>query len=217
MPIQAWPVVAAAAASIVAAIFAIPVLADAVVAASVAIEEEPFQGLGELLAVEGVGDEVAPGLGHALEPADGLGRDAGEDLRQGVVREAGHRARAPLEAVHVHATESNLRSGGSRWRCGGMRVRDREKCSDGEASGTYQLPEMVGIDDVVADRRRGRRRGSGNARGIGEFLDPSNVHLCPANSGASGRQEAGHFWKTLGFKGAFCKINLWAGRLGLTP
>ena len=30
-------------------------------------EEEPFQGLGELLAVKGVVDEVAPGLGDALE------------------------------------------------------------------------------------------------------------------------------------------------------
>ena len=52
--------------------------------------------------MKGVGDEVAPGLGNALEPADGLGRDAGEDLHQGVVMEA---VRTPLGAVHVHATK----------------------------------------------------------------------------------------------------------------
>jgi hypothetical protein len=73
-------------------------------------DEEPFQGLGELPAVERVVDEVAPGLGHTPETADGLGRDAGQDLQQGVFREAGHRARASLGAVH--ATESlDLRSG----------------------------------------------------------------------------------------------------------
>jgi hypothetical protein len=33
-----------------------------------------LHGVAEPLTVVRVGDEVAPGLGHALEPADGLGR-----------------------------------------------------------------------------------------------------------------------------------------------
>ena len=52
----------------------------------------------------GISYEVAPGPGHALEPAGGLGRDTGEDLHQEVVGEAGHRARGAV--VHVHATDS---------------------------------------------------------------------------------------------------------------
>jgi hypothetical protein len=72
-------------------------------------DEEPFQGLGELLAVEGVVDEVAPGLGDALESVDGPGGEAREDLHDGVVGEASRRT--PLGAIH--AAESDLRSGGS--------------------------------------------------------------------------------------------------------
>lgn len=60
--------------------------------------EEALQGLGQLLAVKGVGDEVAPGLGHALGPADVLDGHAREDLHQEVVVEAGHRT--PLGAIH---------------------------------------------------------------------------------------------------------------------
>ena len=72
-------------------------------------EEQPFQGLGELLAVEGVVDEVAPGLGDALESVDGPGGETREDLDDGVVGEASRRA--PLGAMH--AAERDLRSGGS--------------------------------------------------------------------------------------------------------
>ena len=72
-------------------------------------EEEPFQCLGELLAVEGVVDEVAPGLGDALESVDGPGGETREGLHDGVVGEASRRA--PLGAIH--AAESDLRSGGS--------------------------------------------------------------------------------------------------------
>ena len=72
-------------------------------------EEEPFQGLGELLAVKGVVDEVAPGLGDALESADGPGGETREDLHDGVIGEASRRA--PLGAIH--AADSDLRSGES--------------------------------------------------------------------------------------------------------
>ena len=72
-------------------------------------EDEPFQGLGELLAVMGVVDEVAPGLGDALELVDGPGGETREDLHDVVVGEASRRA--PLGAIH--APKSDLRSGGS--------------------------------------------------------------------------------------------------------
>ena len=72
-------------------------------------EEEPFQGLGELLAVKGVVDEVAPGLGDALESVDGPGGETREDLHDGVIGEASRRA--PLGAIH--AADSDLRSGES--------------------------------------------------------------------------------------------------------
>jgi len=62
-------------------------------------EEEAFQGLGELLAVEGVVDEVAPGLGDALESVDGPGGETREDLHDGVIGEASRRA--PLGAIHA--------------------------------------------------------------------------------------------------------------------
>ena len=71
--------------------------------------EEALQRLRELPAVEGVGDEVAPGLGDALEPAEGLEGDAGEDLHERVVGEPGHRA-APLGAVHTRAWREGLRA-----------------------------------------------------------------------------------------------------------
>jgi hypothetical protein len=58
--------------------------------------------LGELLAVEGVGDEVAPAFGDALGSVEVLGGDAGEDLHKGVVGEAIHRATL-LRALHAAA------------------------------------------------------------------------------------------------------------------
>lgn len=70
--------------------------------AAAAAVEEALQGLGQLLAVEGIGDEVAPGLGHALGPAEVLDGHAREDLHQDVVVEAGHRA--PPGAVHGAGT-----------------------------------------------------------------------------------------------------------------
>jgi len=67
------------------------------------LDEQSLHGLAELLTVVRVGNEVAPGLGDALEAADGLARDAREDLHQGVVREAGHHAGALL-GVALHAS-----------------------------------------------------------------------------------------------------------------
>jgi len=55
--------------------------------------------LGELLAVEGVVDDVAPGLGDALGSVDGSSGKAGEDLHDGVVGEPSRRA--PLGAIHA--------------------------------------------------------------------------------------------------------------------
>ena len=52
--------------------------------------------------MEGIFDEVAPGLRNALGAAEGPDGNAREDLRQGVFGEvAGHRA--PLEVGVVHA------------------------------------------------------------------------------------------------------------------
>jgi hypothetical protein len=78
--------------------------------------DEAFEGLGEPLPVEGVGDEVAPGLRDALESVDGPRGDAGEDLHDGVVGEAVRRrcSGTPLglgvEAVvlRVHAAELRI-------------------------------------------------------------------------------------------------------------
>lgn len=53
--------------------------ADALPVGLFANEEEALQGLGELLAVEGIFDEVAPGLRDALGAVDGPGGDARED------------------------------------------------------------------------------------------------------------------------------------------
>jgi hypothetical protein len=70
--------------------------------------EEALQRLGKLPAVEGVGDGVAPGFGDALEAADGLEGDAGEDLHERVVGEPGHRA-APLGTIHLRAWREGSR------------------------------------------------------------------------------------------------------------
>jgi len=61
--------------------------------------EEAFEGLGEPLAVEGVGDEAAPGSRDALESLDGSRGDAGEDLHDGVVGETGRRRRGAPPGV----------------------------------------------------------------------------------------------------------------------
>lgn len=59
--------------------------------------EEAGEGLGELLAVGGVGDEVAPWHGDALEAVEGSDREAGEDLQDDVVGEqAGRPHHRPL-------------------------------------------------------------------------------------------------------------------------
>ena len=68
------------------------------------LDEQSLHGLAERLTVVKVSDEVAPGLGDALEAIDGLGRDTGEDLHQGIVREDGHRAGAHLGAARLHAS-----------------------------------------------------------------------------------------------------------------
>ena len=46
--------------------------------------------------MDGVGDEVAPGPGDALEAAQRLGRQPREDLDDQIVGEVGRRAPAPL-------------------------------------------------------------------------------------------------------------------------
>jgi hypothetical protein len=51
-----------------------------VVTVASATVEEAFQCLGQLLAVEGVGDELAPGSGHACGTAEVLDGHAREDL-----------------------------------------------------------------------------------------------------------------------------------------
>ena len=92
--------------------------------------------------MERIGDEVAPGLGDALEPADGLDGDAGEDLHEGVVREHGDRR---LRVAHplgaVHSTKTKMQSEGSTERCDGksgvcrMRTRERDAAA-GKRTGT---------------------------------------------------------------------------------
>jgi hypothetical protein len=52
-------------------------LAAGAVPELVVAADEALEGLGEPLAVEGVGDEVAPGCGDALESVDGFHGDAG--------------------------------------------------------------------------------------------------------------------------------------------
>lgn len=71
----------------------------------VAVEdvEEALEGLGKPVAAEAVDDEVAPGPGDALEPAEGFGGEAGEDLHQGILDQGGRRGRAPLAAAHTAA------------------------------------------------------------------------------------------------------------------
>jgi len=44
-----------------------------------------MEGLGELLVVEGIRDEVAPAFGDALASVDLVDGEAGEDLHQEVV------------------------------------------------------------------------------------------------------------------------------------
>ena len=61
--------------------------------------EDAGEGLGQLLAVGGVGDEVAPGRGDALEAVDGPGGEAGEDLEDEVIGEQGQAGRWPRMAV----------------------------------------------------------------------------------------------------------------------
>jgi len=73
------------------------------------LDEQSLHGLTELLTVVRVGNEVTPGHGDALEAADGLGRDAGEDLNQGVIGEDGHRAGTRLgAALHASLREQSM-------------------------------------------------------------------------------------------------------------
>jgi hypothetical protein len=74
--------------------------------AVVAPVEEAREGLGQLLAMVRVGDEVAPGLGDAPEAMDGPDREAGEDIHDKVVREAGRRVgRQLFGALLLHGAE----------------------------------------------------------------------------------------------------------------
>ena len=78
-------------------------------------EEESFHGLAELLAVAGISNEVAPCLGHALEPADGHGRDAGEDLDEEIDRRGGRppRPRSSWSSPPWHRSRTICESRGS--------------------------------------------------------------------------------------------------------
>jgi hypothetical protein len=76
------------------------------VAAVVAPVEEAREGLGQLLAMVRVGDEVAPGLGDAPAAVDEPDREAGEDLHDKVVGEAGRRVGLQLlGALLLHGAE----------------------------------------------------------------------------------------------------------------
>jgi len=136
-------------------------------------EEESLHCLGELLPVVRVRNEVAPGLGDALEPADGLCRDAGEDLHQGVVGEGGHCHRA-LVLGAVHATESDLRSGG---RDGNVSEceRERERESSGNREEKGALPAAG--DGQDRRRRRGAVRGKPKSSELGKVLNPRRTTL----------------------------------------
>jgi len=57
--------------------------------------------LGELSAAKAIDDEVAPAFGDALEPEKWLSGEAGEDLHDGVIREAiSCSGLGPLGAIH---------------------------------------------------------------------------------------------------------------------
>jgi hypothetical protein len=99
--------------------------------------EKPMEGLGELLVVEGIRDEVAPAFGDALGSVDLIDGEAGEDLHQEVVGEASHRAL--LRALHAAANGEANR---------GVRAARRRASAPLEWrwSGAYRLqaPEKVG-------------------------------------------------------------------------
>ena len=67
-------------------------------------DEQPYSLWEQLLPV---GNEVGPGLGDALESADGLGRDTREDLHQGEAAQPNHACRgAVLHACHQERSKS---------------------------------------------------------------------------------------------------------------
>jgi len=101
--------------------------------------------LGELPAVEGVGDEVAPAFGDALGSVEILDGDAREDLHEGVVGEASHRA-VLLRALHAAANGEGNRD-----------AEDREEipastAGMGNWGGAYLPPETVGIAGLSVRR-----------------------------------------------------------------
>jgi len=111
--------------------------------------EETFQGLGQLLAVEGVGDEVAPGFGHARGTAEVLDGQAREDIHHQVVAEPRHRR--PLCAVHTAGSGEGMRRKLRVLRRIKVRIRD---------GGTR---EREGVRNAVIGERTGCRRGSAAA------------------------------------------------------
>ena len=68
-------------------------MVEAGVSPVVGVVDESGEGVGQLLAVGGIRDEVAPGRGDALEAVDGPGGEAGEDLHDEIVREVVDRRR----------------------------------------------------------------------------------------------------------------------------
>lgn len=82
--------------------------------------------MGELLAVEGIFDEVALGLRNALGAVEAPDRNARQDLRQGVFGElAGHRAPLVVGAVHAAAAAA-----GHRWKRRGSKLRSAAMSAD---------------------------------------------------------------------------------------
>lgn len=73
------------------------------------VEKEAGEGLGEPVAVVGVGDEAAPVRGDALAAAERLDGQPREDLHDEVVGEAGRRrVRHPLVSLDRFAKKSTL-------------------------------------------------------------------------------------------------------------
>jgi hypothetical protein len=117
--------------------------------------EEAFQGLGQLLAVEGVGDEVAPRFAHARATAEVFDGHAREDLHHQLVVEVRHRP--PLCAVHGtgsgEGTRCKLRVGKVRL---GMDEHKRRptgstKCGERGSTGCRRGSASTAADAALAD------------------------------------------------------------------
>ena len=119
---------------------------------------------GQLLAVVGVGDEVAPPPGDALAAAGGLVGHERDDLDQEVVREIGHGA--PLDvpllllaAARRHQSAASLQIGTD-----DGRLEIRAPASQlGRDQAEYRWSRN-GQEGLCARRRRGHRGGAGKPK-----------------------------------------------------